>query len=65
MMLNGFAKLGVKYDSLKEQVQMVFHMCSEHWDPDVQQRGVEFNILFEEEIDIQKKVLSLNPPFTE
>jgi AP-2 complex subunit alpha len=40
MMLNAFAKLGVKYESLKEQVQMIFMMCSEHWDPDVQQRGV-------------------------
>lgn len=64
-MLNAFAKLGVKYDAVKEQVQMVFHMCSEHWDADVQQRGVEFNVLFEQENDIQKKVLSLNPPFTE
>ena len=46
MMLNAFAKLGVKYDVLREQVQMVCHMSSEHWDPDVQQRGVEFIALF-------------------
>ena len=49
MMLNTFAKLGVKYDSLREQVQMVCHMSSEHWDPDVQQRGVEFIALFNQE----------------
>jgi len=40
MMLNAFTKLAVKYDSLKEEVQMICHLCTEHWDPDVQQRGV-------------------------
>ena len=33
-MLNAFAKLAVKYEELKSEVQMVCHMCSEHWDPD-------------------------------
>ena len=65
MMLNAFAKLGVKYDALREQVQMVCHMSSEHWDPDVQQRGVEFIALFNQDEAIQKKVLSANPAFTE
>jgi AP-2 complex subunit alpha len=40
MMLNAFAKLAVKYEDLKSEVQMVCHLCSEHWDPDVQQRGI-------------------------
>lgn len=40
MMLSGLAKLAVKYEPLKEEVKMICHMCSEHWDPDVQQRGV-------------------------
>ena len=40
MMLNAMSKLAVKYDSLREEVQMVLHLCSEHWDPDVQQRGI-------------------------
>jgi len=28
MMLNAFAKLAVKYDTLKEEVQMICHMSS-------------------------------------
>jgi hypothetical protein len=40
MMLNSLVKLAIKYDSLKEEVEMICHMCTEHWDADVQQRGV-------------------------
>jgi AP-2 complex subunit alpha len=40
MMLNAFAKLAIKYEPLKEDVRMICHLCSEHWDPEVQQRGV-------------------------
>lgn len=39
-MLNAFAKLATKYDDLREQIEMIFHLSSGHWDPDVQQRGV-------------------------
>ena len=65
MMLNALAKLGVKYEPLREQVMMAFHMSSEHWDPDVQQRGIEFKTLFAEDIAITKKVLAQNPAYTE
>ncbi len=65
MMLNAFAKLAVKYEDLKSEVQMVCHLCSEHWDPDVQQRGIEYIALFDESEEIQKKVLAQNPVFTE
>lgn len=44
---------------------MICHLCSEHWDPDVQQRGIEYIALFEQPEEIQKKVLSQNPVFTE
>lgn len=40
MILNAFAKLAVKYEEVKSSVQLIFHLCSEHWDPDVQQRGL-------------------------
>lgn len=65
MMLNALSKLAVKYEVLKEEVQMLCHLCSEHWNPDVQQRGVEFLALFNQEQAIQAKVVSLNPVFTE
>ena len=65
MMLNAFAKLATKYADLREQVEMIFHLSSGHWDPDVQQRGVEFLVLIDKKSDIQKKILSMNPAFTE
>lgn len=46
MLLNAFAKLGIKFEQLADQVQMTCLMSSEHYDPDVQQRGVEYNQLF-------------------
>lgn len=44
---------------------MICHLSSGHWDPDVQQRGVEYLVLLDNTADIQKKILSLNPAFTE
>ena len=64
-MLNAFAKLGIKYEELREQAEMVFHMSSGHWDPDVQQRAIEFLALLDKSPEIQKRILSINPAFTE
>lgn len=64
MLLNAFAKLGVKYEALADQVQMVCLMSSEHYDPDVQQRGVEYNTLLGEDDAIRRKILSRNPPYS-
>lgn len=47
MMLSAFVKLAVKFPELKDQVQMICLVSSEHYDPDVQQRGVEYNILLD------------------
>jgi AP-2 complex subunit alpha len=44
---------------------MICHMSSEHWNPDVQQRGVEFLALFGLEAGIQSRVIATNPVFTE
>lgn len=44
---------------------MICHMSSEHWNPDVQQRGVEFLALFNLEASIQSRVIATNPVFTE
>lgn len=65
MLLNAFAKLGVKYEVLADQVQMICLMSSEHYDPDVQQRGVEYNTLLGEDEAIRRKILSRNPPYSE
>lgn len=40
-------------------------MSSGHWDPDVQQRGVEFLVLLDKNADLQKKIIAMNPAFTE
>lgn len=65
MMLNAFFKLAIKYESLREEVQMICHLCTEHWDPDVQQRGVEFLALFNQDQTTQAKIIAQNPVFTE
>lgn len=65
MMLSAFAKLAVKFEQLREEVQMICHLCTEHWDPDVQQRGVEFLALFSLDHNIQARVVAQNPVFTE
>lgn len=48
MILNGYAKLAARYPELKGVVQSVFQNSSEHFDPDLQQRGVEYNALLDE-----------------
>lgn len=64
-MLSAMAKLAVKFEPLREEVQMICHLCTEHWDPDVQQRGVEFLALFSLDPNIQARVVAQNPVFTE
>lgn len=44
---------------------MICHLSSGHWDADVQQRGVEYLVLLGNSQDVQKRILSLNPAFTE
>lgn len=56
MILNSFAKLATQFPDLRDQVQMVFMVSSEHFDPDLQQRGVEYNALLDESEDITKNV---------
>lgn len=64
MMLNAFVKLAVKFPELKDQVQMICLLSSEHYDPDVQQRGVEYNVLLDEGEDVKRKVLSRITPYS-
>jgi hypothetical protein len=44
---------------------MVCQMSGEHFDPDVQQRGIEYFSLLLEEDKIQQQVLSKMPPYSE
>jgi AP-2 complex subunit alpha len=39
-------------------------MSSEHYDPDVQQRGVEYNQLLGEDEAVRRKILTRNPPYS-
>lgn len=63
-MLNAFVKLAVKFPELKDQVQMICLVSSEHYDPDVQQRGVEYNVLLDEDESIKAKVLARITPYS-
>jgi AP-2 complex subunit alpha len=65
MLLNAFVKLASKYAELRDQVQMIFMVSAEHFDPDLQQRGIEYNSLLQEAQDIQNKVFEKQPPYSE
>lgn len=43
---------------------MICLVSSEHYDPDVQQRGVEYNILLDEDDAVKRKVLSKITPYS-
>lgn len=53
MLLNAFVKLGFKYVDLRDQAMMICSVSGEHFDPDVQQRGVEYYALLLEDDSIQ------------
>lgn len=65
MLLNAFVKLGFKYVDLRDQAMMICSVSGEHFDPDVQQRGVEYYALLLEDDSIQQKVLMKMPPYSE
>ena len=65
ILLTSFAKLANKHPELIDSVQSVFEQNSEHFDPDIQQRSIEYNQMFYEEEETRKTVLTQMPPFSE
>jgi len=48
MLLNAYVKLAVNFPELKDEITSVLEINSEHWDPDIQQRAVEYSQLLKE-----------------
>ena len=48
MLLNAYVKLAVNFPDLKDEIISVLEINSEHWDPDIQQRAVEYLQLLKE-----------------
>ncbi|KAM3140321.1 hypothetical protein pb186bvf_007481 [Paramecium bursaria] len=65
MLLNAIVKLGSKYPDLRGPAMMICQMSGEHFDPDVQQRGIEYFQLLMLEDNIQNKVLAKMPAYPE
>ncbi|KAL4505321.1 hypothetical protein ABPG72_002383 [Tetrahymena utriculariae] len=64
MLINAYAKLAARYSDLRGIVQSIFEVSSEHFDPDLQQRGVEYNALLNEPQQVQQIIFSKQPPFS-
>ncbi|EGR33264.1 hypothetical protein IMG5_057290 [Ichthyophthirius multifiliis] len=64
MLLNAYAKLAARYPNLSGIIQSIFETASEHFDPDLQQRGVEYNALLQQSQQIQQLVYSKQPPYS-
>ncbi|CAK81492.1 unnamed protein product (macronuclear) [Paramecium tetraurelia] len=62
MLLNDFVKLARKYPELRDQAIMICQIDGEHFDPDIQQRGIEyFSLLMEDDKLLIKQLLKYLP----
>eukprot|EP01017_Pseudomicrothorax_dubius_P025065 TRINITY_DN2672_c0_g2_i1.p1 TRINITY_DN2672_c0_g2~~TRINITY_DN2672_c0_g2_i1.p1 ORF type:complete len:717 (+),score=215.11 TRINITY_DN2672_c0_g2_i1:67-2217(+) len=68
MILTAFVKMSHTFPELKMEVQNILEVHTEHWDPDLQQRAVEYLNLLKDEEDIEAArttVLEKMPAYTE
>lgn len=68
MLLTSFVKLGNIFPDLRDTVQGILEIHAEHWDPDLQQRAVEYLQLMKDEKDldeVRENVLQKMPCYSE
>ena len=65
ILLSSYIKLANKYDDLIDEIQAVFQLQGEHFDPDIQQRAVEYLQITLEDVEIRNQILAKAPPFSE
>ena len=65
ILLTAYIKLVNKYEDLLDEIQAVFQLQGEHFDPDIQQRAVEYLQISQEESEIRNQILAKIPPFSE
>ena len=65
ILLSGYIKLANKYEDLVDEIQAMFLLQGEHFDPDIQQRAVEYLQITNEEAEIRNQILAKATPFSE
>ena len=70
MLLNAYVKLATQFDELKFEIQTLFEVNSQHWDPDIQQRAVEYQQLLKDDPNgnmdrVRKHALEPIPTYSE
>ncbi|CAD8166956.1 unnamed protein product [Paramecium octaurelia] len=65
MLLNAFVKLACKYPELRDQAIMICQIAGEHFDPDIQQRGIEYFSLLMEDDKLLNQIVVKMPPYSE
>jgi len=67
MLLTAYVKLANQYPELKFEIISIFEINSQHWDPDIQQRALEYlNLLKDDSIsEIRNIALEKMPPYSE
>ena len=65
ILLSAYMKLANKYEDLNDEIQGLFQLQGEHFDPDIQQRSVEYLTMSFESDDIRNQILAKTPPFSE
>jgi len=65
MMLNAFVKLAGKFPELRNEISMLLQIQTEHFNPDIQQRSVEYLALLNTQQHIISAVLQKCPPYTD
>jgi AP-2 complex subunit alpha len=53
MLMNSYVKLAHRFPDLRDFVVPIFEIHSEHWDPDIQQRALEYLKLLQEDSTIE------------
>lgn len=49
MILNAYLKMANKFPSIRDQISSIFNQYTEHSDPDLQQRAIEYNKLLDDD----------------
>lgn len=65
ILLSAYIRLANKYEDLLDEVQAVFQLQGEHFDPDIQQRAVEYLQITNEDQELRNQILAKLPPFSE
>jgi len=65
ILLSAYIKLANKYEDLVDEIQAMFLLQGEHFDPDIQQRAVEYLQISNEDAEIRNQILAKAPPFSE